>query len=77
MLLGREGAQCGNTSLIGEARAYLSRTGLRQWGEWEWVQNSSENHKKKLAATDLFFLISSNTSSFFYHGFIFNLQTRR
>lgn len=33
MLLSRGSAACGNTSLGGEAKAYLSRTGLRQWGE--------------------------------------------
>lgn len=55
MLLSREGAACGNTSLGGETRAISRQNWPETMGRmWERVQNSSENKKKKLSATDLF-----------------------
>lgn len=79
MLLGREDAACGNTSVEGEARAYLSRTGLRQWGECgSGFRTAVKIIKKAGCNRSLLFLISSNTSSsFFIMTFIFNLQRRR
>lgn len=80
MLLSREGAACGNTWLGGETRAISQQNWPETMGRmWEWVQNSSENKKKKAVCNrSLLFLIPSNNLFFtFYYDFIFNLQRRK